>query len=299
MKTFYQLEDFTAQDTPLSLTMGNFDGVHLGHQAILSQMPGTKVVLTFSNHPVEVLHHAPFYRLSTTEHRLELFATHGVDTTLLLPFTEAFSKQSARDFLCSLHQKIPFTHLILGHDALLGHERTGNAQELAPLASELDFTLTYLDPILHNDTPISSSAIRSAIHAGNFNEASALLGRSYSILAPVEPGASQGRQLGFRTANLNVHTLCLPPLGVYAVETLLDGKTYRGVANLGRAPTLHAERPPLLEVHLLDFAGDLYNQMLEVQFIRFLRDERRFDSIEALKKQIAHDIEVARWEFPT
>lgn len=294
MKQLYRLEDFTPSSEPISLTIGNFDGIHLGHQAILSRLTNRKVVFTFSNHPAEVLYAKPSSRLITFSHRLHLLSSYGIDTTLVTPFTEAFSKQSAEEFLLKLRAFIPFSHLVLGHDAVLGHARQGDSTQLLKLAKREGFLLEYLEAVKLDGIIVSSSEIRKQIQLGSFERANQLLGRPYSILAPIEPGAQNGRLLGFQTANLNVNGLCLPPLGVYAVSALLKGKHYQGVANLGRAPTLHADRPPILEVHLLDYDGELYGEELEVVFLKFLREERRFDSIEDLKAQIHKDIGSAR-----
>ncbi len=293
MKIIYRLEDFEPMGEPISLTIGNFDGVHLGHQAILSRLSGQKVVFTFSNHPIEVLQSCPFFRLTTTSHRLRLLEKNGVDTTLIVPFTEAFSKQPADEFITQLHIALPFSHLVLGHDAVIGHKRQGDTILLQELATKLGFSLTYLEPITFNGAPVSSSQLRALIQKGSFEEASKLLGRPYSIQSVVEPGDQQGRHLGFKTANLKVHSLCLPPLGVYVVQTEIENKSYIGVANLGHAPTLHANRPPILEVHLIDYQGELYGLEIEVEFLKFLRPEKRFDSIEALKRQIQNDIDSA------
>lgn len=294
MKIIYRAEDFEAAKEPISLTIGNFDGVHLGHQAILSALSGQKVVFSFSNHPVEVLKHRPFFRLTTTAHRLCLLENKGVDTTILTPFTEAFSRQSAEEFLVRLRESVPFSHLVLGHDAVIGHERQGDSKHMRDLAAKLDFRLDYLAPVVLSGTPISSSRLRKLIQEGAFDEAGTLLGRPYSIRTTVEPGDQKGRLLGFQTANLKVHTMCLPPLGVYIVRAEVQGKCHLGVANLGQAPTLHANRPPILEVHLIDFQGELYHQEIEVFFLKFLRHEKRFDSIEALKNQIQEDVGRAR-----
>ncbi|MCH9626389.1 MAG: Bifunctional riboflavin kinase/FMN adenylyltransferase [Chlamydiales bacterium] len=293
MKTVYQPEDFESSGAPLSLTIGNFDGVHLGHQKILSQLQNQKVVLTFSNHPLEVLKQEPFYSLTTPLHRLYLFEKFGVDTTILLPFTEAFSRQTPEEFLLNLRAFVPFTHLVLGYDAVLGHNREGNSTLVKALAGKHGFSLNYLDPVSCDGEIVSSSAIRAHIQKGNFAQASALLGRPYSMMTKVEPGEQKGRLLGFQTANLKVHSLCLPPLGVYIVRVWLDEKLYYGVANLGNAPTLHANRPPILEVHIIDFDGELYQRTLEVEFLQFLRPEKKFASIEELKAQISQDVQSA------
>ena len=275
---------------PIALTIGNFDGVHLGHQAVLKRLKASAcqtVVFTFSNHPAEVLHHAQIMRLTTLTHRLKLLEQIGIDQVILVPFTQEFAKQSAESFLTALKKNFPFSHLILGHDSVIGHDRKRDLQQLCgPLA----FSLEYLPPITHQNQVVSSSVIRKHIQAGELAQASPLLGRPYSIVATVQPGHGKGREIGFHTANLPVESLALPPLGVYAVQVKSDEKLLPAVANLGRAPTLHSARPPCLEVHLINKQRDLYGQQLEVIFHTFIRPEKRFDTLSELQAQIHQDI---------
>lgn len=293
MKILYKIEEFEKNSQPICLTIGNFDGVHIGHQAILSKLKHRKVVFTFSNHPMEVLKGRPFYYLTSVVHRLQLLEHQGVDTTILIPFTIAFSEKSPEIFLQELRKFVPFSHLVLGHDAVIGYEQRGDRPYLLHLSQQMGFKLEYHEPVLQNASLVSSSEIRKQIQLGNFKQASQLLGRPYSILTTVESGSQQGRLLGYRTANLKVYNLCLPPLGVYIVKAIINGKAFKGVANLGQAPTLHANRPPLLEVHLLDFDGELYQKPVEVIFQKFIRNEKKFSSIEELKAQIQNDVESA------
>lgn len=275
-----------------SLTIGNFDGVHLGHRAILDRAQergGSVVVYTFSNHPAEVLRSLSIPKLSTLPHRMKLLKEAGVETTYLTPFTLPFSRQTAREFLTDLHRSTPFSHLVLGYDAVIGCDRVS---DLAPLGKELGFSVEYLDPAKIDGQIVSSSTIRAAIQNGELEWASRLLGRPYSILATVEQGAGKGGVLGFPTANLAVQELALPPFGVYAVEALFEGEYFPAIANLGKAPTLHQDRPPLLEVHLIGREQHLYGKELEVVFRRFLRPERKFENVQDLKEQIRCDLGV-------
>lgn len=277
----------------IALSIGNFDGVHLGHQALLKRLKASapySVVFTFSNHPAEVLHGASIKRLTSVEHRLALLQKLGIDEVILTTFTHDFAAQSAESFLTALKQQIPFSHLILGHDARIGHDRKRDLQELCgPLA----FSLEYLPPITYQGQVVSSSAIRKAILAGDLDQASALLGRPYSIVATVQPGQGKGREIGFRTANLPVEGLALPPYGVYSVVALLGNDRMPAIANLGCAPTLHAARPPCLEIHLINQTRDLYGQQLEIIFQKFIRPEKHFTDISALQAQIQQDISAA------
>ncbi len=294
MRIITASHDFQKTHETISLTLGNFDGLHLGHQALLNTLEGQRVVLTFSNHPCEVMRAKTVLRLSTLPHKLNLLASFGIDTTLLLPFSTSLSLQSAEKFLCSLHRHIPFTHLVLGEDATLGHLKKGDRTAIAALSKELNFTAIYLPPIQREKKSISSSYVRKLIMEGDLKKASDRLGREFSVLSTVERGSGKGRLLGFQTANLRLDKLALPPLGVYVVKVIHNKASYHGVANLGFAPTMHDRESPVLEVHILDCQTSLYDEEIEVIFRRFLRPEKKHPSPEALKKQIAADILLAQ-----
>lgn len=290
MKIFNNFSQLSLPRVPTALTIGNFDGVHLGHQALLRhlrQIAEQTIVFTFSNHPSEILHKTTTSYLTTLPHRLALFKKIGIDNTILIPFSESFSKKTAKFFLAQLKETIPFTHLVLGHDAVIGHDRKNN---LYDLSEQLAFSLQYLEPILVDGKIISSSEIRRCILSGHLSDAERLLGRPYSIFATVQHGCGKGRFLGFQTANLSVEKLALPPLGVYVVDVKIHHETLLAVANLGHAPTLHKNRPPYLEVHLIDDHRDLYGKELEVFFLNYLRPEKCFSNLEALQSQIRQDI---------
>ncbi|MEZ5314628.1 MAG: bifunctional riboflavin kinase/FAD synthetase [Chlamydiales bacterium] len=292
MKTIYRLEDFKPVNQVISITIGNFDGVHLGHQAILSNLKGQKVVFSFLNPPFEVVRKQQCLPITTISHRLHLLEIHGVDTTILVSFTKPFSKQSPKDFLSDLKKNVPFSDLILGHDAAIGNERKGNKKCLSKLALEMNFHLKYLEPVVIFNEIVSSSRLRKLVTQGAFQDVETLLGRPYSIRATVEPGQQKGSLLGFPTMNLKIDNLCLPPFGVYIVQVEIFRKKYLGVANLGCAPTLHTNRSPILEVHLIHQQAELYGKEIEVYFIKFLRKEIHFNSIEALKNQIKDDVKL-------
>ena len=264
-----------------SLTIGNFDGVHAGHKRIidrLKELSKKPSVFTFSNHPYEVLQGAPKQLLSHPDHKIALLQNLGVET-IVEPFTEAFSKLTPEEFL----RRFEFDHLVLGHDAAFGHNRSGRSAELERLGQKMGFSVEYMDPVRFKDRAISSSYIREVIQKGDLVTALPLLGRPYSIQGKVIKGA--GRKLGFPTANIDVSGLCLPPKGVYQVRV----DDHMGLANLGTAPTFEKTESQL-EVHLFDFEGDLYDKLLDVIFLKFIRPERRFDSKEALIEQIKRDI---------
>lgn len=296
------IDEYTPLQPPIVLTIGNFDGMHRGHQQVLQQVKNYadqhhahSALITFENHPSTILRpDQPVELICSLEHRLKLFEEMGIKTVFLLTFNQDFANQTAEDFLIRLRQKLPFSHFVLGHDATLGRDRQGDPKVMQKLSERLGFTLEYLDSFLFGDLPISSSQIRRAIRTGDFKTASDLLGREYGIRGIVQKGMQVGGKLGFPTANLDVRGMCLPPRGVYAVKIQYENHEFHGVANLGTAPTVRDTKDPLLEVHLLDFEGDLSNECIEVIFVEFLRGEEKFENVEKLRSQIQIDISKAK-----
>lgn len=287
---------------PVVLTIGNFDGVHSGHQALihdvlaLAEKKGQQsAIITFENHPATVLRpsQAPCF-LSNLQHKVKLIERLGVDFLSIIPFTESFSQQTAEEFLTFVHSRMPFSHLILGYDATLGKDRKGNREVVRTIGNGLGFAVEYLEPFTVGGEVVSSSRIREAIKKGDLTVASRLLGRKYSVLSTVITGKTHGKSIGFPTANIDVDHVCLPPCGVYIVTVIYKNQSMRGVANLGMAPTLRADNRIILEVHVLDWNQDFYGDTIEVIFEQFIRSERKFESIDALKAQIGKDVSYAR-----
>lgn len=301
MKIVDDLNHFPAIHHPIVLTIGNFDGVHRGHQIVLdrlTQVSGTqhteKIVVTFKNHPSQILRpESPVRLICTLQHRLELLRQQHIDYLLLLEFTKTFSQQTAEEFLRKVKKAIPFSHLVLGHDATLGHDRQGDPRMIAKLSKELNFTVEYIEEWLADGANVSSSIIRKHIQEGNFEKTKELLGRSYSIMGEITHGEKQGKRLGYPTANLDVSNLCLPPFGVYAVRLKHGEKVHEGVANLGIAPTMRDNQKPILEVHLFSPVTNLYGEQVEVFFHGFIRPEKKFESPDVLRNQISQDISLA------
>lgn len=297
-----QLKQLPKSGQPHVLTIGNFDGVHLGHLAILQRVKQLSqahthpsVVLTFSNHPSEILRPSqvtPF--LCHPNYRYRLLKEQGIDQIIVLPFTADIASLSAHAFLNQLHSCLNFSHLVLGHDATIGKGREGNRERVENLAQAMGFKVEYCPPVTVQNAAVSSSLIRHAVQAGKLEEATKLLGKPFSLTGIVVPGLGKGRKLGFPTINIDVAQLCLPPLGVYGVEFLAFGGRFRGIANLGVAPTVRAGGPPLLEVHLLDPCSFQAIGLVETVITSFVRPEKRFSSLEELKRQIAEDISVVR-----
>ncbi len=308
MILLHSLRELAAVPGPLVLAFGMFDGVHLGHQAVLSAASekaaaagGSMVVFTFDPHPARVLRPelAP-RRLAGPRHQLRLLRRAGVERVLLFPFDVEVAATEAEDFVRLLAGACPELRAIcVGRNWRFGRERAGDVELLERVGAELGFEVVAVSPVLVRTEPVSSTRIRHAVRAGDHALARELLGRAYSVYGDVEHGARLARTLGFPTANVRVENEQLPPAGVYAVRVLLaDGAVHHGVANLGHRPTVTPSNQELsLEVHLFDFESDLYGQELEVEFLHFLRSERRFSDVEALKRQIAADASAARLQL--
>jgi len=290
-----------------ALTLGNFDGVHLGHRALLAQlMTSTKehnlvaTALTFEPHPRDYFapESAPA-RLSTLREKLELIAEEGVTQTYVCRFNAGFAALSAEDFIEQiLVGSLRVKHLIIGDDFRFGAGRRGNFAMLREAGIRFGFRINAMDSVILEGERVSSSAVRAALADGKMERAAQLLGRPYSIDGRVIHGDQVGRQLGFATANIRIKHDKPPLLGVFAVEVRgVDGQTLKGVANLGFRPSLNKALQPLLEVHLFDFAREIYGTHLNVRFLHKLRDEMKFPDVSALKTQIASDVETAKQFF--
>jgi len=292
---------------PLFLAIGVFDGVHLGHQAVIStsarharEHGGTPVVVTFDPHPVKVLRpdRAP-HLLTATQHKIALIRDLGVGHLLVLHFDHAFAATTPEDFVRQLvtHAR-PLREICVGHEWSFGKGRVGNLALLKQLGATMAFDVVGVEAVAVQGEVVSSTAIRRAVAEGDLTRAAQMLGRDYTILGTVKRGAQLGRQLGFPTANLSAHSEQFPPNGVYVAEAKLAENVYRSVANLGYRPTVQAaESERLLELHLFELDRDVYGEEIEVRFMRYLRPEQKFESVEALKAQIARDVEAAREPF--
>ena len=291
------------------VTIGAYDGVHLGHRAVIRQVRekavevgAASVVVTFDRHPASVVRPESAPKLLTdAAQKLELLASTGVDATLVVPFDASQSTESPADFVRRvLVDALAVRCVIVGEDFHFGHKRGGNVQLLRELAQQHDYEVVPVRLIGRDDgvdEPVSSTAIRRALAGGDVRRAAAMLGRDHEVRGTVGHGDQRGRTIGFPTANVHLEAaLCLPADGVYAaVVTLEDGRQYSAAVNLGRRPTFHeTAEQSLLEAHLLDFSGDLYGQRLRIAFRQFLRGERKFAGIDELKSQLALDIQHAR-----
>ncbi len=289
---------------PCALTIGNFDGVHLGHQAMLAQLRAAAAtralpacVMTFEPHPREYFtpHDAPA-RLTSLREKLELLASFGVDKTYVCPFNKNFSSLSAQQFIDDLLvARVQTRWLLVGDDFRFGAKRTGDFAQLQAAAPGAGFALASMPSFTHRDERVSSTAVRNALARGDLGRAKELLGRSYAISGRVMHGKKLGRTLGFPTANIHMHHNRPPLVGIFAVHLhVADTCVLPGVASLGLNPTVSDTQATKLEVHVFDFDGDLYGQHVRVEFMKKLRDEEKYSDMEVLKKQIQIDADQAR-----
>jgi riboflavin kinase / FMN adenylyltransferase len=292
---------------PVFLAIGVFDGVHRGHQAVISTSAdharaanGTPVVVTFDPHPEKVLRPAAApHLLTATEHKIALIRALGVEHLLIISFDKQFAATEPEEFVQQLvaHSK-PLREICVGHEWSFGKNRRGNLALLKKLGANFNFDVVGIAPVKINGAVVSSTAIREAIEKGDLTKAAEMLGREYTILGTVTRGDNLGKKIGFPTANLSAHSEQFPPNGVYAAEAKIDNEVHRGVINLGVRPTISGGKSErVLEIYLFDFNRDLYGQDVEVRFVKFLRPEKKFENLEALTQQIRQDVKQARELF--
>ncbi|MFC7337178.1 bifunctional riboflavin kinase/FAD synthetase [Haloferula chungangensis] len=293
-----KLKDFEA---PVHLALGVFDGVHLGHQEVIGravsaarEQGGLAGVLTFDPYPLRVLapEKAPKRLLASLDHKARLLEPLGVDFLLALPFDQERAQVAAEDFVAELVAAGTQT-ISAGEDWRFGHRRAGDRNLLGRLADEMGFRFEAVSPVMMEGERISSTRVRQAIRDGNLAAAREMLGRAYTVAGKVVEGRKLGRQLGFPTANLDRGEEQYPPDGVWAVRGTVKGQLRDGVANLGLRPTVDGQSR-ILEVHFFDEVGDLYGELVDVEFVRYLRDEQKFANLEDLKAQLGKDVELGR-----
>lgn len=286
------------------ITIGTFDGIHLGHQAIIRELVGgarreglPTVVITFHPHPAVVLkkRDQSFY-LTNPEVRAELLGELGVDFVVSYPFTEQVAEMSAHEYIDHLHSHLNFEKLIVGFNFALGKGREGDVPTLSRLGDAYGFSVQAVAPVTNDGEVISSSQVRSRLAEGQVDRVAKYLGRPYQLSGAVIPGDGRGRLIGIPTANVDVWAeQALPKAGVYACKALVTGHIRDSVANIGFRPTFeNTPVQPRVEAHILDFREDLYGKEVSLDFVQRLRDERKFNSAEELVTQINQDILRAR-----
>ncbi len=306
MKLIRYLSDAKGDFKDCVLTIGNFDGVHAGHQMVLNALMKQakefnlpSIVMCFEPQPIEYFRgtDAPA-RISTARDKIEQLSKVGVDELYLIRFNHLLANMSAQQFVEMLYQQLQVKHLIVGDDFCFGKNRQGNFDYLLKAGEAHGFSVQRSNSFLIDKERVSSTLLRSALENGKLNKAAIYLGRQFSLSGRVMHGYKRGRELGFPTANIRVKNRKSPLSGVFAVTiTLESGLAYEGVANVGTRPSIEETSAVLLEAHLFDFSGDLYGQRVKVGFYKKLREEKKFDGLEQLKQQIAVDSQQAKTYF--
>jgi riboflavin kinase/FMN adenylyltransferase len=286
-------------DKDMLLTIGVFDGVHLGHKYLISQLKEKageqnlqSGVVTFRQHPLEILSPGtglPY--LTSLAEKVSLLKNEGIDTIVTLSFTPELAGLSAEQFTGLLQKYLRMRGLVIGPDFSLGRNREGNTDTLRELGKKMGFDVTVVPPAELDGEVVSSTAVRDALADGNMKRVFKLMGRPFSIQGCVVAGDGRGKELGYPTANLEIDTTqSLLPDGVYATRTHIDDRVYKSVTNVGKRPTFNnGERT--VETYILDYQGELYGREITIDFLEMLRGEKRFGTVEELKKQIAEDVE--------
>lgn len=305
MRLFHGIDNAEIQ-RPTVLTLGVFDGLHLGHQLIVRTVAeraralnAVPTVITFDPHPRAVLHPASAPRLlQTLDQKVEGFGVLGVEQTIVVRFTTDFAQIRAEEFLRDVvKERLHAKEIYLGKGFAFGHDREGNIDLLRRVSHDLDFFADEVPEVQVRGQRVSSSRVRQLLKEGKVNLARRQLGRPYGVEGIVERGDERGHKLGFPTANVHPRNRVIPRNGVYVTGALIDGQWRRSVTNVGLRPTFGADTEPSVETFVIDWTGDLYGDVVRVRFLHRLRDERKFSSIEELKKQIEYDVRRTRSYF--
>ena len=299
MKIYYDIESFKKVPNAV-VTIGTFDGVHCGHQAILKNMVnrskelnGESVVVTFYPHPRQVLSHDSGIRfISTQEEKISHLETLGIDNLIIIKFTKEFAAISSEDFIKDfIVKKIQPAVLIIGYDHHFGKGRTGDFDMLYELGNQYDFKVEKIQEQDVDNVAVSSTKIRHFLENGDIKHANLLLGYEFSYTGKVVHGQQVGHKMGYPTANIDVaeEFRLIEKPGVYATFVDIDGKSYLSMTYIGKRPTMHDDRPQSIETHIIGFDKDLYGKEIKIRFVDFVRDDEKFDNFEALKRQICVD----------
>jgi len=301
MKHYHSLEEANLQDS--YLTIGVFDGVHRGHRQIITKLVNDShaknspaVLLTFDPHPASVLTGKEIRLLTTPDERAQILFSLGVDTVITQRFTRDLSTVPALEYMSSLKQTLGLSHLLIGYDFALGKGREGNAPRLTEIGTALNYTVEIIPALSDESGVISSTEIRKLISIGNVSEANKLLGYPYPLGGIVIHGAGRGKQINFPTANIDYpQSKSTPANGIYACWAYLGNEKFMAATSVGFNPTFTPERKiQSVEAYLLDFDRDIYDQYLKLEFVSRIRDEVKFESVEALIHQIGRDVEQTR-----
>lgn len=298
MKLFKSIDDFTS-DRKTVLTLGTFDGVHIGHKKIVDRLIQSaadetceSVILTFFPHPRMVLQESSeIVLLNTIDERAELLKKSGLDSLIIHPFDKAFSRLTAEEFIRDiLIEKLNIHKIIIGYDHRFGRNRTANIDDLIEFGREYDFEVEQISAQELNDVSVSSTKIRKAISEGDISLANAYLGYPYLLTGKVVHGRKLGRTIGYPTANIHIveEYKLVPKDGVYVISAILNGNKVDGMMSIGNNPTIENAKHSI-EINFFDFDADLYDQTIQISILHRIRDEAKFDSVDILKEQIADD----------
>ena len=304
MKIYHSINDFIQKERCTILTIGTFDGVHLGHRKIIerlnelkAQENGNTALLTFFPHPRRVITNGNAVKMLTTmDEKIMLLEKSGLDNLIIEPFTEAFSQIPAAEFVSEiLVKKLGVKKLVIGYDHQFGKNREGNYAQLQKLGKKYGFTLEQIPVQDIEDITISSTKIRTALEQGAIETANRLLGYPYMLTGKVVKGEGIGKKIQYPTINLHIKETykLIPKAGVYIVKLPIDNRVYYGIMNIGNRPTLNGKQRTI-EIHILDFSGDLYEKTIRIFLLKRLRDEQKFESLQALTAQIQKDELTAR-----
>ncbi len=300
MDVFHGYDHVPSGARGVALAIGNFDGVHRGHQALIARarQEATRLavrtgVIVFEPHPREFFQPSrPLFTLTPLPQKLQLLEKYGVDVTFVLPFARELAEMSAEVFVERvLVAGLGVRHVVIGYDFLFGRSRAGNAQQMAELGNAFGFGVSIVPPVGSSGEVYSSSAVRAELAQGDVEGAAQMLGHRWKVEGVVQGGARRGTGLGYPTANIALGKGAALAHGIYAVHVDFEGARYQGAAYLGTRPTFD-DGSPVLEVFLFDFDGDMYGRRIEVEFVDYIRGDRKFDSLDALKAQM--DIDCAR-----
>ena len=301
MLHYRSLEELTLENS--WLTVGVFDGVHRGHRQVINKLTAgahangaLAVVLTFDPHPAKVFGRGDIKLLTLPGERAKLLGKMDVDVVITHPFNMEVANITALDFMRRLKERLGVSHLVLGYDSTLGKDREGNAARLTEIGLELGYTVETVSALGVESGVISSTAIRKLITAGNVSEAARLMDHPYCLQGLVSHGDKRGRTIGFPTANLNyAREKVVPASGIYACLATVRGEKYSAAVNIGTNPTFTPDKQTMnVEAYLLDFAQDIYDETVTLEFVQRLRNELKYESVEALIEQIGHDVEQTR-----
>jgi len=299
MKIYRKIDEIRQPFFNASVTIGNFDGVHVGHQQLFARVventrkrKGTSIAITFDPHPLQVLLPDGIKLISTCDQKIELIDMAGIDVLVIIPFTQEFAKTTAEAFVAELLVKrIGMQELVVGYDYAFGKGRSGNIDFLKKQGRKFGFPVTVIEPYYEQHELVSSSKIRQLVVEGKMADARSLLGRHYQIHGTVQRGKQRGgKEIGFPTANLKFDEDDLVPKhGVYVTQVVCDGKCFGGVLNIGFNPTF-GEEDLVAETHIFDFNKDIYGRPIKINLLKFLRSERKFSGIKELAEQISLDV---------